>query len=64
MSWHLMPIEVSKKLPTMLAMARRPIYLRGFLNMQCTHIFFQAVNNTHYLYTLFIKNIPHIFHSY
>lgn len=44
-SWYEMPIEVQKKVPAMIAVAQKPILLRGLLSMECTHEFFQGVGN-------------------
>lgn len=43
MCWYSMPIGVRKKLPTMMAMSQRPVYLKGFATIQCTHEFFANV---------------------
>lgn len=46
MHWHLMPIEVRKKLPTIMAVAQRPVYIKGFARIQGTHEFYESVNFT------------------
>lgn len=54
-SWYLMPVEVQKKIPAMITVAQRPIYLRGLLNIECTHAFFQGVDKIEYL-LIFVLN--------
>lgn len=43
MSWYLMPIEVRKKVSTMLRIAQRLVLLEGFLAFNCTYEFFIKV---------------------
>lgn len=45
MSWHLLPVEMQKKIPTMMAMAQRPVHLKGFFSIQCSHLYYQNVSN-------------------
>lgn len=43
MSWYLMPIDMRKQLLSMMAIAQRPVYLRGFGSIRCSHAFFRKV---------------------
>lgn len=43
MPWDLLPIEVRKKLPAIIATAQRPVYLKGFIRAQCTFEFLKNV---------------------
>lgn len=43
-TWYLMPIEMQKKIPSLLAITYRTVHLCGFANIQCTHEFFKRVN--------------------
>lgn len=43
MDWYLMPIEVQKKVPAIVTMAQRAIYLKGYAKFQCTFEFFKSV---------------------
>lgn len=45
-SWYLMPVNVQKKIPAIMAIAQRPLYFRGYMNIQCTHEFFEKVNRS------------------
>lgn len=39
MSWYLMPIDVRKQLVSMMAMAQRPVHLKGFVSIRYSHAF-------------------------
>lgn len=43
MAWHLMPFGIRKKLPTMQAMAQRPVNLRGIAPIECSFLCFGKV---------------------
>lgn len=60
MPWHLMSANVSKKLPTVMAMARKPINLRGYFTIECNHVFFYTVNESQSL-KLFTSVYFHLF---
>lgn len=49
--WYLMPIQVTKKLPTMIAMTQRPICIKGFAKISCTYEFFKRV--FHFMFLVF-----------
>lgn len=45
LNWYLLPLETQRKLPTILAMAEKNIYLRGFARFHCTRaVFFQVLS--------------------
>lgn len=42
-NWHEFPIELKKCLISMLTIAQKPIYLRGFAQFRCSHEIFASV---------------------
>lgn len=43
MTWYILPVEVQKKLPAMMATAQREVYLQGFAEIHCSFIIFAKV---------------------
>lgn len=42
--WYAMPLNLAKQFSKMIATAQKPIFLCGFINIQCTCIKFRKVN--------------------
>lgn len=45
-SWRLLPVNLRKELPMILAAAQNPAHLRGFANLNCSCEVFKKVNKT------------------
>lgn len=57
MAWYLMPIEVQKKLPSMLLISQKPVYMKGvFTSIKCSYEFFLNVNLFFIQYFLLLYN--------
>lgn len=44
LNWYMLPLDIQIKLPTVLAMTQKNIYLRGFARFHCTRtVYFQVL---------------------
>lgn len=41
--WHLLPLNQQKYIPTIIAIAQRPVYIQGLGNVRCTRETFKSV---------------------
>lgn len=41
--WYLLPIDMQKKLPFVMMVAQKPVYMKGFAKFQCTREVFARV---------------------
>lgn len=45
-AWYLYPIEIRKDIRFAMRVAQRPVFMKGFANIQCTRFIFQKVKTT------------------
>lgn len=43
LSWHLLPPQVQRDLPMVIAIAQKDVFIRGFANIHCTREVFKKV---------------------
>lgn len=52
--WHLYPIELRKRIPFIMIVSQKLIQLGGFINVQCTRLFYQKVWPVHWIWIVYI----------
>lgn len=48
LKWNELPCDIQRLLPMIFSMAKKPIYIKGYMSVECTREFMKTVNSMKY----------------